>query len=220
LSAYSWSGLLAAINADPGQLCPARPGVILGGTVVPAPVIAHAAIHATIRPLIHPGQAPPEPRYRPSTALAEFVRCRDLTCRFPGCTRPATITDIDHTIPYPCGPTQASNLKCLCRPHHLLKTFWPGWSDRQLPNGDVIWTDPDGHTYLTHPGSKLLFPELCRPTANVTTTGPPPTKHTTGLTMPQRATTRHHDRATRIDTERRANTPDVIQRLRQSLAPF
>jgi hypothetical protein len=220
LSAYSWSGLLAAINADPGQLCPARPGVILGGTVVPAPVIAHAAIHATIRPLIHPGQAPPEPRYRPSTTLAEFVRCRDMTCRFPGCTRPATITDIDHTIPYPCGPTQASNLKCLCRPHHLLKTFWPGWSDRQMHNGDVIWTDPDGHTYLTHPGSKLLFPELCAPTAEVHSTGPPPTKHTAGLTMPRRATTRHHDRATRIDTERRANTPDVIQRLRQSLAPF
>jgi len=84
----------------------------------------------------------------------------------------------------------------------------------------VIWTDPDGHTYLTHPGSKLLFPELCEPTATVTARGPAPPKHTTGLTMPRRATTRQHDRATRIDTERRANTPDVIQRLRHSLAPF
>ena len=220
LSAYSWSGLLAAINADPGQLCPASPGVILGGAVVPAPVIAQAAMHATIRPLIHPGQAPPEPRYRPSTALAEFVRARDLTCRFPGCTRPATITDIDHTIPYPCGPTQASNLKCLCRPHHLLKTFWPGWSDRQLPNGDVIWTDPDGHTYLTNPGCKTLFPELCEPTATVTARGPAPPKHTTGLTMPRRATIRQHDRAQRIDTERRANTPDVIKRLQECVASF
>jgi hypothetical protein len=113
-------------------------------------------MHATLEQLIHPGPAPPEPRHRPSKKLAEFVRCRDLTCRFPGCTKPATVADLDHTIPYPYGPTCASNLKCLCREHHLLKTFWPGWSERQLPDGTVIWTDPDGHTSTTYPGSRLL----------------------------------------------------------------
>jgi hypothetical protein len=198
-------------------MCPARPGVILGGAVLPAPVLAQAAMHATIKPLIHPGQAPPEPHYRPSQALAEFIRCRDLTCRFPGCTRPATICDVDHTIAHPWGPTQAANLKCLCREHHLLKTFWPGWTDRQLPNGDVIWTDPDGQTYLTQPGSAILFPELCAPTAEAILTGTPPPKHTAGLKMPRRTTTRAHDRARRIHDERRANeelsdNPDHTER--------
>jgi hypothetical protein len=202
---YSWSGLTAALNADRGQCPAAPPGVILGGPVLPAPIAAHAAMHATLTNLIHPGQAPPEPRYRPSKKLAEFVRCRDLHCRFPGCTKPATVTDVDHTIPWPFGPTCASNLKCLCREHHLLKTFWPGWRDQQLPDGTVIWTDPDGYTSTTHPGSRLLFPELCTPTAEFTITGTPPAKHTAGLTMPRRKTTRAEDRRRRIDHERRLN---------------
>jgi hypothetical protein len=204
-TSYNWTALVAALNADPGQHCPARPGVILGGAVLPAPIAAQAAIHATVTSLIHPGQAPPEPRYRPSKKLAEFVRCRDLMCRFPGCTKPATLADIDHTIPWPYGPTCASNLKCLCREHHLLKTFWPGWSDRQLPDGTVHWTDPDGQTYTTHAGSRLLFPELCTPTAELTVTASPPAKHTVGLTMPRRKTTRAQDRQQRINHERKLN---------------
>jgi Domain of unknown function (DUF222) len=217
---YTWSALTAAINADRGQLCPARPGVILGGPLVPAPVIAQAARYATIRTLIHPGQAPPEPRYRPSTTLADFVKCRDLTCRFPGCTRPATITDMDHTVPHPWGPTAPSDLACLCREHHLLKTFWPGWSNRQGPDGDVVWTDPDGHTYTTQPGSRLLFPELSAPTATVTVRGTPPPKHTAGLTMPRRTTTRSQARHQRVKDERRQNIPAVAKHLRESIPPF
>jgi hypothetical protein len=118
--------LTAALNADTGKCPAAPPAVILGGPVLPAPIAAQAAMHATLEQLIHPGQAPPEPRYRPSKKLAEFVRCRDLTCRFPGCTKPATVADLDHTIPYPYGPTCASNLKCLCREQWLWKTLrWP-----------------------------------------------------------------------------------------------
>jgi hypothetical protein len=166
-------------------------------------------MHATIRELIHPGQAPPEPRYRPSRKLAEFVRCRDQTCRFPGCTRPATHTDIDHTIPYPYGPTCASNLACLCREHHLLKTFWPGWTNQQFPDGTILWTDPDGHTTTTYPGSRMLFPELCQPTAPAVVTRRPPPKHTAGLTMPKRTTTRTQARRQHINDERRHNGADA-----------
>jgi hypothetical protein len=63
-------------------------------------------------------------------------------------------------------PAQERSLKCLSgsRCHHLLKTFW-GWLDRQLPDGTVIWTSPNGQTYTTTPGSAILFPSLCRPTA-------------------------------------------------------
>lgn len=217
---YTWSGLTAALHDDAGECPAAAPAVILGGSVMPGAVAALAAMHATVKPLIHPGQAPPEAGYRPSTALAEFVRCRDLTCRFPGCTKPATVADLDHTIPYPYGPTCASNLKCLCREHHLLKTFWPGWHDEQLADGTVIWTDPDGQTYTTHPGSRLLFPELCVPTADVTAMRSPPAKHTAGLTMPRRSITRAAARRQRIDDERRRNIPVAEQYLRELVPPF
>jgi hypothetical protein len=98
-------------------------------------------------------------------------------------------------------------VKCTsgCFNHHLLKTFWPGWSDRQLCDGTVIWTDPEGNTYTTYPGSRLMFPELCAPTAEVTVTGSPPAKHTAGLTMPRRPITRAEARRQRIDEERARN---------------
>ena len=77
-----------------------NPGVVLGGPVIPAEILADLARRSGVqlRPLVHPGDSPPEPRYRPSAALADFVRCRDLTCRFPGCDRPADLSDLDHTI--------------------------------------------------------------------------------------------------------------------------
>jgi hypothetical protein len=174
--------------------------------LIPAEVVAELAKSARLVPLRPPAE--PETRYTPSTALADFVRCRDLTCRAPGCDRPATECDVDHTIPYAQGgATQASNLKALCRLHHLMKTFW-GWRDRQLPDGTVIWTLPHGHTYVTTPGSALLFPSLCRGT------GVPPAPEL-GLPqdycgdrtamMPKRTRTRAQNRAARIATERRQN---------------
>ena len=133
----------------------------------------------------HPGESSaPEPRYTPSTAVCEFVRCRDLTCRFPGCDKPAQVCDVDHTVAYPVGPTHPSNLKCLCRFHHLLKTFWNGraaGSDRQLPDGTVIWTSPTGHTYITYPGSLHLFPQLCKPTATLWPGDPPSSNPTASV---------------------------------------
>ena len=123
--------------------------------------------HREVRADRAPRRRPPQPRYIPSAVFARFIRCRDMTCRFPGCDEPAHHCDIDHTIAYPAGPTQASNLKCVCRKHHLLKTFG-GWHDQQSPDGTVVWTSPHGQTYTTHPGSRILFPTLCRPTAPVT----------------------------------------------------
>jgi len=170
-----------------------EPGHLIGsGTLITAEVLRDLAAQAKLRSLIHPAQSPAEHSYRPSRALADFVRARDLTCRAPGCDRPATHCDIDHTIPYPSGATHASNLKCLCRLHHLLKTFW-GWQDRQLPDGTVIWTLPDGQTYVTTPGSAHLFPTLTAPTG--------PCAGRTAM-MPLRKTTRARNRAARIAAER------------------
>jgi hypothetical protein len=214
--------VITECNADPGEPLATPPGVIIGGPLLPGPVVARAALHAKIVPIVHPGNAPPEPRYTPSRALADFVRCRDLTCRFPHCNVPATRCDLDHTIAYPLGPTCASNLKCLCRFHHLLKTFWGGprgWRDRQLPDGDVIWNSPTGQSYTTRPGSRLLFPSLCLPTAPITLTDTP-TAHTAGLTMPRRTTTRTHDRHHRIDDERRRNQAENDAAAYDSRPPF
>jgi hypothetical protein len=102
------------------------------GGVMMAALLAATRERATVREVGHPGQAAPEPRYVPSRELADFVRCHDLTCCWPYCDNPATQCDLDHTVPYPIGPTHASNLKCLCRFHHLLKTFKSGrWLPRQ-----------------------------------------------------------------------------------------
>jgi hypothetical protein len=79
-----------------------------------------------------------------------------------------------------------------------------GWHDRQLPDGTVVWTARDGQTYTTRPGSRLLFPALCVPTAPVVTTGVQPITNA-GLTMPRRACSRAEDRRQCIDDERRLN---------------
>jgi hypothetical protein len=181
--------------------------VCADGLVSPE-LVAELAAEAKLVPLVHPIDAAPEPGYAPSKKLADFVRCRDLTCRWPGCDRPAFDCDIDHTVPYADGgPTHASNLKCYCRTHHLVKTFW-GWRDQQLPDGTIILNSPAGETYVTTPGSALLFPGLCLPTDDVR--APElnrPTDYCDNRTamMPRRRRTRAQDRAHHINTERRRN---------------
>jgi hypothetical protein len=185
------------------------PGYVEGYGPIPAEAVrdlAHAG--AKIRPVRHPGNTPPEPQYRPSAALAQFVRMRDLTCRFPGCDVPAALCDIDHTVPWPYGPTHASNLKCLCRFDHLLKTFYSGpggWQDRQFPDGTIEWTSPTGHVWTTKPGGALFFPQLATPTGTlILPTTVPPTSSGT-MMMPTRDRTRAEAKGLRIAQERARN---------------
>jgi hypothetical protein len=191
-----------------------KAALIAGGGAVPAPLLADLiARGARVRPVVAPDSAP-EPRYRPSAALDEFVRVRDMTCRFPGCDRPAVTGDIDHTVPYPAGHTHAGGLKCYCRKHHLLKTFWPGWSDRQLADGTVIVTTPTGRTYSTKPGASLFFPGWA-----ITTPAPPPATPASPsdyrtMMMPTRRRSRTKARANRIKAERELNDAYVAERNR------
>jgi Domain of unknown function (DUF222) len=140
-----------------------QPGYLEGYGVIDADQVrrlAAAASVLTANPVTSPVAAL---RYQPSAALERAVRCRDLTCRFPGCSRPAVVCDLDHTTPFnhrdPAagGLTVLENLKCLCRQHHRLKTFG-GWRDKQLADGTVIWTSPTGRTYRTAPAGADLFP--------------------------------------------------------------
>jgi hypothetical protein len=182
------------------------PGSIIGSdALVPADLIAELARSAKLRPLIHPTDSSPESGYTPTRALADFVRCRDLTCRFPGCDQPATRCDRDHTVPYADGgPTHASNLKALCRRHHLLKTFW-GWRDQQLPDATIIWTSPSGQIYITTPGSAVLFPMLCAPTGALDPMRDVRCSANRATMMPRRRRTRAQNRAHYIATERQRN---------------
>ncbi|OBA70411.1 hypothetical protein A5641_13010 [Mycobacterium sp. 1554424.7] len=186
------------------------PGSEVGADgLIPPELVAELAKSAKLLPLVHPGDAPPENGYVPSKALADFVRCRDLTCRWPGCDAPAICCDLDHTIPYSQGGrTHASNLKCYCRTHHLIKTFFR-WTEQQLPDGTLILTSPSGQTYVTTPGSALLFPSLCYSVGGIPTpeADPPPVDYCEQRTamMPKRRRTRAQDRAYRVAAERRHN---------------
>ncbi|MEE6136619.1 HNH endonuclease signature motif containing protein [Mycobacterium sp. 050128] len=141
-----------------------QPGYLEGYGIIDAEQVrelAHSATQLVADPTISPLEAL---RYQPSAALERAIRSRDLTCRFPGCSRPASVCDIDHTVPFnhenPAagGPTTAQNLKCLCRQHHRLKTFG-AWRDAQLTDGTVIWTSPTGRIYKTSPAGGDLFPQ-------------------------------------------------------------
>jgi hypothetical protein len=184
------------------------PGYMPGFGPLASNTLRDMAATAKIKPLVMPS-TDPERGYRPSAALANFVRCRDLTCRFPGCDQPAEVCDLDHTVPFPLGPTHASNLKLLCRYHHLLKTFYTGiggWSDRQLPDGSVEWTAPSGHTHTTTPSGSMFFPVLARSTGELKVAqAVESSRLTRGLMMPQRKRRRSEDRRYRIASERRIN---------------
>jgi len=186
------------------------PGYLPGYGAIPAESVRDLADRAKVRFLSRPEELGAEAGYRPSTALADFIRCRDLHCRFPGCDKPAEFCDIDHTIPWDRGgPTHPSNCALLCRAHHLLKTFWvgrKGWAERQFPDGTIRWTSPSGRTYTTTPGGALFFPQLAQPTAELTVTERHPvTASARGLMMPTRRRSRAAERAARIAWERGLN---------------
>ena len=188
------------------------PGYLPGFGAVAAESVRELAARARLRPLTPAPEFTAEPRYRPSVALAEFVRARDLWCRFPGCDVAAEFCDIDHCIPWIRGGlTHPSNLNCKCRAHHLLKTFWcgdNGWAETQHPDGTIVFTSPSGRTYTTTPGGALFFPDLATPAATLTVpqqADPPPDNPGRTLMMPTRKRTRAEERAARIDWERGLN---------------
>ncbi|MGP6173552.1 HNH endonuclease signature motif containing protein [Corynebacterium sp. A21] len=83
--------------------------------------------------------------YQATAALRAAVEGRDGVCRWPGCNRPASRSQLDHRINYrDGGPTSADNLLSLCQTHHNRKT------DEQVHylldpyTGDVYWLFSEG----------------------------------------------------------------------------
>jgi hypothetical protein len=82
--------------------------------------------------------------YLPPQQLVDFLTARDRTCRFPSCSQPARVTDIDHAQPWEeGGRTSAANLGLLCRRHHRMKTH-DGWKLESHDDGSCTWTSPVG----------------------------------------------------------------------------
>ncbi|HTI74038.1 MAG TPA: DUF222 domain-containing protein, partial [Mycobacterium sp.] len=181
-----------------------KPGYLPGYGAVPAETVREMATTASLRPIPAPKELVAEPNYRPSAALTRFIQSRDLTCSFPGCDQAAIGCDIDHSVPYPHGPTHPSNNTLKCRIHHLLKTFC-GWTDRQLPDGTIVWTSPRGRIYTSEPLGAQFFPQLGAPTETLKLPNSPPPSSNRALAMPKRQRTRAQDRAYRIAYERAQN---------------
>jgi hypothetical protein len=92
-----------------------------------------------------------EDGYRPSPALQRLVRARTCTCCGPGCRRPASRADLDHTVPHDQGGiTDECDLSPGCRHCHRRKQAW-GWQLAQPRPGVMIWTSPAGRRYTTLP---------------------------------------------------------------------
>lgn len=93
--------------------------------------------------------------YQPTASLRRLIIGRDQTCRFPGCHRPATRTDLDHTIDWQYGgKTTPDNLAALCRRHHMMKhrdNPLSGWRVLQPRPGELLWLGPGGNLQRVKP---------------------------------------------------------------------
>ncbi|WP_408935985.1 HNH endonuclease signature motif containing protein [Corynebacterium marquesiae] len=94
--------------------------------------------------------------YTPNNDIRAYTQGRDATCRWPGCTVPATRCQLDHRIEYHLGgPTSPDNLVNLCQHHHNIKT------DRRIHyildpiTGTIAWLHHDGTYQLDHPTGPL-----------------------------------------------------------------
>ncbi|WP_049822311.1 DUF222 domain-containing protein [Arthrobacter sp. H41] len=91
----------------------------------------------------------------PSTLLRRWVRFRDETCRFPGCSRAAPRCEVDHSVPWSQGgATDHRNLSSLCAKHHRFKSI-TSWNLTDNASGVLSWTSPAHRTYVTYPAHSL-----------------------------------------------------------------
>ena len=130
------------------------------------------------------GPPPETPGYACSAGLDRFVRLRDRRCRFPGCRARPVRCDLDHTVPYPSGPTAHDNLCCLCRHHHRLSHQAPGWNLRGLADGGLEWTTPSGQSITTRPPTFGTDDDLPLDPASGAAASPGPTPRPAVLDVP------------------------------------
>ncbi|WEO77180.1 DUF222 domain-containing protein [Cryobacterium sp. SO2] len=90
-------------------------------------------------------------QYAPPADMRRYLQIRDQTCQGIGCSRRATLSEIDHTQPWNTGgATSVDNLVHLCKPCHRLK-HQSSFSTSQGPGGALTWTTPGGKKYTSAP---------------------------------------------------------------------
>ncbi|WP_230672315.1 HNH endonuclease signature motif containing protein [Rathayibacter sp. Leaf248] len=88
----------------------------------------------------------------PPPGMRLHLQLRDQTCRFPGCTRPASRTEADHAVEWRHGgETALRNLASLCVAHHHVR-HGDRWTYVLHPDGTADWTTPTGRRVTTRPG--------------------------------------------------------------------
>lgn len=94
-------------------------------------------------------------QYTVPVDMRRWLLVRDATCRFPGCSRSAKHSHIDHTTAWVHdGETRTENLAHLCPKHHKLK-HETAWSVRNGEDGVLTWVSPSGHSYVTEPETRI-----------------------------------------------------------------
>ncbi|ROZ82912.1 HNH endonuclease [Gordonia sp. OPL2] len=113
-----------------------------------------------VDPSGHGGFAQPPPgalTYAPSAGLRGDVECSDRTCRYPLCTKPSHLCQLDHLVPFyhadplAGGWTVLDNLIPLCLPDHQRKHFGL-WIPTMRTDRTIVWRDPrTGYELTTYP---------------------------------------------------------------------
>nr|MDQ2707956.1 hypothetical protein [Actinomycetota bacterium] len=94
--------------------------------------------------------------------LARHIQIRDRHCCHPGCRRPASKSQLDHTIDHTRGgATTQWNTGPGCTRHHLIFKHKLGWALIQPAPGHYVWTSPLGQVYRTR--GEQIIPELPGP---------------------------------------------------------
>ncbi|WP_411376205.1 DUF222 domain-containing protein [Arthrobacter sp. MPF02] len=140
---------------------------LLGATEEPAVLDGHGPIPASMarrlvaggadsfyRVLVDPRDGAPleigRKSYRIPEAMRRWLRLRDGTCPFPGCSNHSLDNEADHLLAWHHGGTTGiTNLAQPCPKHHRLKhtsTWKPTPATKNQPPG---WTSPAGRHYTS-----------------------------------------------------------------------
>ncbi|TDX77595.1 uncharacterized protein DUF222 [Rathayibacter sp. PhB151] len=87
----------------------------------------------------------------PPPQMRLHLQLRDQTCRFAGCTRPASTSEADHTLEWRNGgETSLENLVSLCTSHHHIR-HGDQWTYVRHDDGTIVWTSPTGRRISNRP---------------------------------------------------------------------
>ena len=140
---------------DYDDLMARRGGESIDGTLLDGPAIATLLCDANIHRVVTKGRSAILDYGRSTRVVSRdlwnALVLRDRHCRVAGCDRPSRFCEAHHVVPVSeGGPTELGNLVLKCSRHHHME-HTPGHSEKLLPDGTLVVTDPQGRTRTTRP---------------------------------------------------------------------